>query len=280
MRRDPARLLRVAALIVGVPKASSLWTLRALADLPIDLRVVRAAKGSRVTRRQRTKSLILQHGVVATASRVAGSALFGRWDQRTKDARLDTLFDAETLRAWWRDSGITPVQVSHLNNPDSHQALDTIAPDVIVRVSGGILKTATFSRARLATLNIHHGIAPDIRGMWSIPWGLIEGRADWIGATVHLIDEGIDTGDVLWRGGPQVALGDTGDDLFFRSHLLAVQALCRVVLAYAGGETPAAVGIPADIDSQYRTAPGLQQWIAYWWSRRGARSRVVRDSVR
>ncbi|MBV8232444.1 MAG: hypothetical protein JO329_20880 [Planctomycetaceae bacterium] len=46
---------------------------------------------------------------------------------------------------------------------------------------------------KIGTLNLHHGIAPSIRGMNSIYWALWEGRPEWIGSTVHFIDKGIDT---------------------------------------------------------------------------------------
>jgi methionyl-tRNA formyltransferase len=137
----------------------------------------------------------------------------------------------------------------------------------MVRVSGGVLKREIFSLARIVTLNIHHGLAPRIRGMWSIPWGIVEGRHDWIGATVHEIDEGIDTGRILWRGAPQLAPGDTGTTLLFRVHLEAVDALVTAIRHYATGATPPSWPLGNNEQSVYRSASGIWAWMRYLYLR-------------
>jgi folate-dependent phosphoribosylglycinamide formyltransferase PurN len=59
--------------------------------------------------------------------------------------------------------------------------------------------------------------------------GIIEDRREWISATIHVVDEGIDTGTILWRGAPQLAPGDTAVMTCFRAHLEAVEALVRIL---------------------------------------------------
>lgn len=160
-----------------------------------------------------------------------------------------------------------------LNHPETVSLLREFNPDFLVRVSGGILRKEVFSVARIAALNIHHGIAPQIRGMWSIPWALLEERADWIGATVHVIDAGIDTGAVIWSGGPQLAPGDQAVDLFFRSHLEAVESLVAGIRRFAEGWRPQSP--PPPQASEYRTAPGLLEWFRYLMMGRGRRARIL-----
>jgi hypothetical protein len=87
--------------------------------------------------------------------------------------------------------------VSTVNGDDAVDAMNELNPDVIIQAGAGILKRRIFSCARIGTLNMHHGIAPLIRGMNSIYWALWEREPSWIGATIHLIDDGIDTGAVL-----------------------------------------------------------------------------------
>ena len=111
--------------------------------------------------------------------------------------------------------------------------------------------------------------------MWSIPWGIVEGRTDWIGATVHLIDDGIDTGCVLWRGSPQIAPGDTATTLFFRAHLEAVEALVRVIQIYARSAKPATCAKPEGEASVYRSAPGLVAWVKFLYLLRGRRASAI-----
>ena len=53
-------------------------------------------------------------------------------------------------------------------------------------------------------LNYHAGITPKYRGMNGGYWALATGDAGNFGATVHLVDAGVDTGGVLHqvRGRP------------------------------------------------------------------------------
>jgi len=266
--------LSVAALIVGDPGPQELWTLRAVAAAGCRLSVVRARAGASTPRWQRAVSLLRRHGPLRALSRAAGALIEAREAARQR-ARLEELFDMEDLRVWWAGSRLQPIEVGALNAPETARELSRLAPDVIVRVSGGVLKPHVLAQARVAALNIHHGRAPRIRGMWSIPWAVIEGRADWIGATIHVMDEGIDTGPILWRGAPQLCPGDTVVDLQFRAHVEAADALGRLLRLYAEGGRPRPWPLPAGEPSVYRSSPGLGGWLSLLRLDRGRRARVL-----
>jgi Formyl transferase len=269
-----ARLLRIAALISGEPNAADLWTLRKVSSIPCELRVIQARLPSKVSHGRRLRRLLSQYGLLGTCSRLVGGIIGSRITRKDREL-LEELFDFQDLQKWWRLPSLKPISVSTLNHAESRSALERFSPDIIVRVSGGILGPHIFSLARLSALNIHHGQAPMIRGMWSIPWGIIEGRSDWIGATVHIIDQGIDTGGVLWRGTPQLAPGDASVDLFFRAHLEAVDALIEVLRTYSSGQTPAIWASPANGSSTYRSAPGIWDWLRFLYLGRGRRAAVL-----
>src|SRR5262245_59575119 len=273
------RPLKLVALLLGEPRAPELWTLKRLASTSCAIYAVRALKGTGLATSKRLKSLARQHGAAGLLSRLAGSKLIGPWQEHKESQQLELLLDGARLREWWSESGIAPIDVPHLNHADARSAIAELRPDIMVRVSGGVLKRGTFSLARIVTLNIHHGIAPRIRGMWSIPWGIIEGRGDWIGATVHEIDDGIDTGRVLWRGAPQLSPGDTGTTLFFRAHLEAVEQLIRVILEYAAGRTPAHWPCEDHGRSEYRSAAGVRDWLRYLYLGAGKRASVLYEKA-
>lgn len=272
------RPLSVVALLAGEPTPEALYTLHRLSELPVSLHVVQAEGARAVPARKRLKRLVREHGVVGVASRLLAGRTLGRSEGARRERELDLLFDGDALRAWWAGRETAPARVPGLNHPDGCAAVAACEPDLIVRVTGGILKPELFSLARVATLNIHHGMAPAIRGMWSIPWGIVEGRRDWIGATVHVVDAGIDTGRVLWRGSPQLAAGDTGTTLFFRAHVQAVDALSRIV-ARAGEALEPLGEWEAPAESAYRSAPGIGAWARYVALGRGRRARVLLESA-
>ena len=267
--------MKVAALIVGEPRGPELWTLRKISSVPCELHVVQARRKSTVSRLKLLRSRIREFGFFPTVSRWLGKRLIGAREEDRAARLLDELLDVRDLREWWMRCGIAPMKAPQLNHPECKAALEKIAPDVIVRVSGGILKPHIFSQAKLAALNIHHGRAPLIRGVSSIPWGMIENRPEWIGATIHLIDQGIDTGAVLWRGAPQLTPGDTDVTLHFRIHLEAVDALVRILSAYARTGTAEPCAPPVAEASTYRSAFGLGAWARFLFLDRGRRARVL-----
>ncbi len=277
---DTGGALTLVALLVGEPGPLELYTLEKLGAVCSTLHVVRGERASDIAPAKRLRRLVRDHGISGVLSRLAGRLLIGNREARRQRALLDRLFDGEHLRAWWKRSGARPIAVPSLNHADARAAIAALSPDIIVRVSGGILKRGTFSLARLATLNIHHGRACAIRGMWSIPWGIIEGRREWIGATVHVIDDGIDTGQTLWCGAPQIAPGDTGDTLFFRAHLQAVSALIDLLHQYRRGETPLPwTSADASSEAVYRSAPGMGAWCRYLYLGRGKRAPVILEAA-
>src|SRR4029077_15750004 len=174
---------------------------------------------------KRARNQLGTQGLVRSVSRWTGKGLIGAREHERTQRILDQLLDVGHLREWWVRSGIVPFKVPHLNHLDSRAALEKIQPDIIVRVSGGLLKRHIFSQARLVTLNIHHGQAPLIRGLSNIAWGIVENRREWIGTTIHVIDEGVDTGPVRGRGARKLPRGATGASLYFRAHLEGVAAL-------------------------------------------------------
>jgi hypothetical protein len=83
------------------------------------------------------------------------------------------------------------------NDAKSEQFLKEIKPDIIIQAGAGILKPNTFTLASKATINLHHGISPEIRGIESTFWCMFYGIKEKIGVTCHLIDETLDTGAIV-----------------------------------------------------------------------------------
>lgn len=271
--RKEKNLMTVVALLDGPPGPAELWTLRRLAEAEFSLRVVQARSSRKAGTLKHLRRIFARQGVVGGASRILGSLLFGRHEDRVRMREFRRLFGIGDLTSWWGASGLPIESVSYLNHPDTVRVLSRLQADFIVRVSGGVLGKDVFSASRIAAINIHHGVASKIRGMWSIPWGIVEGRPDWIGATVHIIDDGIDTGPILWCGSPQMAAGDTAIDLFFRAHVEAVEAMVVCIQQLADGWKPARkVSLCNPV---YRSAPGVFAWIEYLALGKGARARIT-----
>jgi len=125
------------------------------------------------------------------------------------------------------------VYVETVNGTDAVGAISRLEPDVVIQVRAGILRRQVFEIARIGTLNLHPGIAPLIRGQEPGYWALWEQKREWMGATLHYIDEGIDTGPVLAYAPVEPCLaGERYPSLYARTTELGVkclvEALCRL----------------------------------------------------
>lgn len=118
--------------------------------------------------------------------------LIGRRNFREMDERLRALG-----RPTVEPRPEKAVYVETVNGPETVEAISGLEPDVVIQEAAGILHKQVIEIARVGTLNLHSGIAPLLRGQDPVYWALWERRHEWLGATVHRIDEGIDTGPVL-----------------------------------------------------------------------------------
>lgn len=119
----------------------------------------------------------------------------------------------------------TPVDIRQINSPAFAAELRRLNPDVLIVTAAPILKPEIFEIPRLATLNVHRGIAPAYRGERTLFWALANNDFDNIGVTLHGIDRGIDTGAVLQYGYPALDPRDTEASLTAKSMRLAVRMI-------------------------------------------------------
>ena len=169
--------------------------------------------------------------------------------------------------------------VQTVNGTDAVRTLHALQPDIIMQAGAGILRQRIFTLARLATLNLHHGIAPLIRGMHSIYWALWEDRPEWLGATVHRIDTGIDTGQVLAYA--PVALqtpGESYPSLFVRATQEGVAQLLEVLTRLEAGEQWC-LPSPAPGSAYRSTISGWKLLLLQYRLARQRRQQVVQSAT-
>lgn len=105
-----------------------------------------------------------------------------------------------------------PVKVK--NNTEFLETLKGINPDVIVVVAfGQLLPKEILELPKYGCINIHASLLPKYRGAAPIQWAVIDGEEE-TGVTTMLMDEGLDTGDILEQKTIRLAEDETGGSLF------------------------------------------------------------------
>ena len=100
-------------------------------------------------------------------------------------------------------------RVASVNAPEVIDLLGRLQPDVVVVNGTRIIGTAVLGSVPCPFVNTHAGITPRYRGVHGGYWALAEGNPDLVGTTVHLVDQGIDTGGVLARASFPVTRADS-----------------------------------------------------------------------
>lgn len=96
-------------------------------------------------------------------------------------------------------AGIPITRVTSLNDVECHHVVSDLEPAVIFTISCRLLSRATLATFKCPVINFHAGINPRYRGQMGGYWALIENDAGNFGATVHLVDAGVDTGATLYE---------------------------------------------------------------------------------
>lgn len=136
------------------------------------------------------------------------------------------------------------------NSPNSLARLKQWSPDLIIFTGGNILRRPLLNVPQLGVINAHLGLLPEIRGMSSPEWSLLNNVP--VGVAVHYIDEGIDTGPVLQQFElPNAADSESLSDLRNRLIAYGVEKLAAVVAELDRGTISAWPQPERDKDNQF-----------------------------
>lgn len=136
------------------------------------------------------------------------------------------------------EHGIAVLQPRRIREPEAVAQLAALAPEVIVVMAyGQILPKAVLDLPSKACLNLHASILPRHRGAAPIQASILAGDAE-TGITVMWMDEGLDTGDILFIRRLPVRDAETGGSLHDRLAALAPGALAEALSLLAAGAAP------------------------------------------
>ena len=134
----------------------------------------------------------------------------------------------------------------HLSLAECRAAIDRLKPAVVMLAGCRLLSRQTLAALPCPVLNYHAGITPKYRGMNGGYWALATGDAGNFGATVHLVDAGVDTGDVLHQVRGKPGHGDNIALYALRLAAMSRETCAKSVEDVLGGRlAPVAPDLPS-----------------------------------
>ena len=130
------------------------------------------------------------------------------------------------------EHGIPVLQPVSLKDPEFLEALKAWKPDMFVVVAFRMLPKVVWEIPKLGTFNLHAALLPQYRGAAPINWAVINGDKA-TGVTTFMIDDGMDTGKIMFREqcliGPDDTVGEVHDRLMDIGKDLVVQTVDAII---------------------------------------------------
>lgn len=125
--------------------------------------------------------------------------------------------------------GIKVYQPLKVRDEEFVKTLRAYNPDVMVVVAfGQIIPLSILKMPKFGCVNIHGSLLPKYRGAAPIQWAVLDGEKE-TGITTILMDEGIDTGDILLKKTIKIDMDETSGSLFDKLMALGAETILETL---------------------------------------------------
>lgn len=139
------------------------------------------------------------------------------------------------VKAYAMEQGIPVFQPTSLKTAEAQDRLRRYQADAIVVVAyGKILPQEILSMPPYGCINVHASLLPRYRGAAPIQWAILNGESE-SGVTTMLMDEGLDTGDMLRKAVCPITEDMTAGDLHDALAALGADVLSDTLKALQDG---------------------------------------------
>jgi folate-dependent phosphoribosylglycinamide formyltransferase PurN len=132
--------------------------------------------------------------------------------------------------------GIPIVYCNDLNDSIVVEGIKKAKPDLVVFTGGGLIRQDILENSGAGILNCHMGVLPHYRGMDVIEWPILENNPQEIGMTVHFMDKGVDTGDILRVRKVEIASNESIKQIRERFEPIMCREMVAACLDYLEGK--------------------------------------------
>jgi methionyl-tRNA formyltransferase len=112
-----------------------------------------------------------------------------------------------------KKAGVLVIQPQRIRDEAIIEQISAMAPECLVVVAyGQIIPLKLLGLPRYGCVNVHPSLLPKYRGAAPINWAVINGDSH-TGVSIMLLDEGLDSGDILTQATIPISLKDTAGTL-------------------------------------------------------------------
>lgn len=121
------------------------------------------------------------------------------------------------------------IEVGFINSNKCIEVIISMDPDLIIVNGTSIISKKVLGCTNALFINTHVGITPEYRGVHGGYWALRNHDKKNFGVTVHKIDKGIDTGDIIYQNTCGVEKEDNFSTYPLYQYSLAIPLLVKAI---------------------------------------------------
>lgn len=141
-------------------------------------------------------------------------------------------------RALLEENVIKRIKPGTINDADNVELIRKLNPRVIAVHSTSIIRQELIQAFPRRIINLHAGLSPYYRGAGTNLFPFYNEELEFVGMTVHYLDEGIDSGDIILQGRPEFEEGDNTHTIGCKDVILGTELMVRVIRKFLGGKLP------------------------------------------
>jgi folate-dependent phosphoribosylglycinamide formyltransferase PurN len=183
-----------------------------------------------------TWRLIKKNGIITAIGQILGRIYYNLLNYKKDSVIFQKLYDEAKIRNTLNNWNGDIFQTNNYSGKDTIKWLESIAPDIIVVHSPYWIGKKVRSMARKGiVIGGHPGITPFFRGSDSAFWAAYQGKFEEVGWSVFWLDEGIDTGDLIYQERLAIEQGDSFMTLQGKGMIHEAEMQAKVILDYDNG---------------------------------------------
>ncbi len=164
-----------------------------------------------------------------------GNELVGVFTQPDKPKGRGYTLTPPPVKVCAEKNHITVYQPTTLKDGKALEIIRELAPEmIIVTAYGKILPKEMIAYPKYGCINIHASLLPEYRGAAPIQQSILDGR-NKTGVTAMLMDEGLDTGDMLMKTEVEIGENETADELHDKLAAAGAELIVQVIHSAANG---------------------------------------------
>ena len=174
----------------------------------------------------------------------------GRWAHRALDKMLQAPWleiafivgrhnaPDPVLQGYAERMGVPYLLHPNVNSPEFLGIVEPFACDMYVSLSfNQVFKAGFFTSVARGVINCHAGALPFYRGRNVLNWALINGETRF-GVTVHHVDEGIDSGDIILQRFAEITPDDNYGSVLDKAVELCAETMFEALSLLRAGRAP------------------------------------------